>query len=1288
MLVFCTEYELAPFRQQQIQQQWQSLAPSVKGFRAYYHYYVESDDLSETQKTRIAELLNAQVITSAETQKPLILVLPRLGTISPWSSKATDILHHCGLEDIGRIERGIVYELEGSCSPAELQACAALVHDRMTQMLITDHQHIPNLFEHKAPQPLATVPLVSQGRDALVEANKRLGLALSADEIDYLVDSFSQLKRDPTDVELMMFAQANSEHCRHKIFNANWRIDGKDCDTSLFNMIKQTTKASPDGVLSAYHDNAAVFAGPSGQRFMVAPATQHYVAKAEPIHTLLKVETHNHPTAIAPHPGAGTGAGGEIRDEGATGRGAKSVAGVCGFAVSNLRIPAATHAWEETPGKPDNIASALDIMIEAPIGAAAFNNEFGRPNVGGFFRSYEQKVQDAAGQSWRGYHKPIMIAGGLGVVRDEHVLKNKIPVAAKIIVLGGPAMLIGLGGGAASSMSSGESHHDLDFASVQRANPEMQRRAQEVIDRCWSLGDDNPIIAIHDVGAGGIANALPELVHDSERGGDFDLRAIHSSESQMSPLELWCNESQERYVLAIAEKDLERFAALADRERCPYAVAGEAIDAQKIYLGDSHFNNTAIDVSHDLLFGKPPKLFFDVTRFEQTLPEVDFSDTPLTQLAERVLQCPSVASKRFLITIGDRSVGGMTARDQMVGPWQVPVADCAVTTLDFFGNKGEAIAMGERMPIAINRSDSAARMALGETITNLMACPIPALSDLKLSANWMAASGYPGEDAALFDAVRALTEDVCQPLGLAIPVGKDSLSMRMRWDDNGEEQTVTAPLSLVVTAVAPVTDVRRALTPELKTHQGDTDLILIDLSGGQQRLALSAAAQVTGQQGHQVPDFTDTNMMQAFFDAIQACHREQLLLAYHDRSDGGLFATCCEMAFAAYTGIDIQLAPLGDDTVASLLNEELGAVVQVKRQDTAKVLAHFATQGLQDACVVIGALNASDTINFYQHDKLVLSSPRQTWQQQWEKTSYQVQALRDNPDCAAEEFEGLGAPNDPGLQAHVPFKIEPIAVSKTKPRVAILREQGVNGHVEMAAAFDRAGFTAVDVHMSDIIEGRIGLDDFQGLAACGGFSYGDVLGAGRGWANTIRHNARAADAFRAFFERQTTFTLGVCNGCQMLSQLRDFIPGAEHFPSFVTNRSEQFEARLSLVEIVESKSILLQGMQSARLPVVVSHGEGQVRWQDDAASQIANDNQLLALRYVDHHGHPTERYPANPNGSAGGITGLCSEDGRVTIMMPHPERVFRTVQSSWHPDDWDEHTPWIKMFQNAARFVA
>ena len=1271
--------------------------PSLTRLETRSIYLVETRrDLGEDERRILdALLLDGAPAAPCEGNVELIVV-PRLGTISPWSSKATDIVHNCGLDGVERVERGTVYAFSGLPDVDAALALAPALHDRMTETVLVDEAEARALFRHAEPAPFTTVAVLERGADAIREADRALGLALAPDEVEYLVDAFRELERDPTDVELMMFAQANSEHCRHKIFNANWTIDGEAQRESLFGMIRNTTKRSPDGVLSAYSDNASVIAGGDGGRFLPDPASGRYAQIDEPTPILMKVETHNHPTAISPFPGAATGSGGEIRDEGATGRGGKPKAGLTGFSVSNLLIPGGELPWEQDPGKPDRIASALDIMLEGPIGGAAFNNEFGRPNLAGYFRTYCQEVQGPNGPEVRGYHKPIMLAGGLGNVRPMHVEKRKAEPGAAVVVLGGPAMLIGLGGGAASSMATGTSAEELDFASVQRGNPEIERRCQEVIDRCVALGEDNPILFIHDVGAGGLSNAIPEILDDCGVGGRIDLRAVPNDEPGMTPLEIWCNEAQERYVLTIAEDRVAEFEALCERERCPYAVVGTATAERDLLVEDPHFADVSrapIDVPLAVILDKPPKMHRDVKRAEKPPEPFDADAIDPAEALDRVLRLPTVGDKTFLISIGDRTVTGLVARDQMVGPWQVPVADAAVTTSGFGTHTGEAMAIGERTPVALLDARAAARMSIGEAITNLASAPIPQLSWVRLSANWMAPAGHPGEDARLFDAVETVGLELCPALGIAIPVGKDSMSMRTVWDEDGEERSVTSPLSLIVSGFAPVDDARRALTPEL-VRDPETTLLLIDLGRGRNRLGGSALAQVHGAVGETPPDLDDPADLRGLFEAIQRLMREGRLLAYHDRSDGGLAATIVEMAFAGGTGVTLDLADLPGSTNGTLFSEELGAVVQIRDADRDAVREAFAAVGLADAVHAIGRPTDDDRITIRAGAALVFEASRVALRRAWSETTWRMQGLRDDPTCADEEQSIRCDPDDPGLTAVVPFAFAApdfgtgFAIGgAARPQMAILREQGVNGQIEMAAAFDRAGFDAVDVHMSDLMSGRRSLSDFQGLVACGGFSYGDVLGAGGGWAKSILFHARLRDEFAAFFADPARFALGVCNGCQMLSVLSDLIPGAEDWPRFVRNRSEQFEARLALVAIEESPSILLQGMAGARLPIAVAHGEGRAEFADAAARERVESDGLVAARFVDGHGDVAARYPTNPNGSPDGITALTTPDGRVTIMMPHPERVFRTVQHSWHPPEWGEDAPWIRLFANARAWL-
>ena len=1271
---------LSDFRCRKLKQQITDRLGQTVSIRAEYLCFVATHQALSAADSAILDRLWSFQAEITQPMGTLFLVVPRLGTQSPWSSRATDIAQRCGLQTVSRIERGIAFFITGATlNQAQWQTIAELLHDRMTETVLSDLAAAEALFARSEPAAFDTVDLLQGGITALRQADTALGLALSADEMDYLLTCFQHLGRNPTDVELMMFAQANSEHCRHKIFNADWVIDGIKQTRSLFDMIRHTTTQSPQGVLSAYKDNAAVIAGHTGQRFF-PDADGVYTEHTEATPILLKVETHNHPTAISPDPGAATGSGGEIRDEGATGVGAKPKAGLCGFSVSDLRIPGFIQPWENDFGRPVRLASALDIMLDGPIGAATFNNEFGRPNLAGYFRTLELSV---AGEL-RGYHKPIMLAGGLGNIRPQHIEKKSFPAGTPLVVLGGPAMLIGLGGGAASSVAAGTSTETLDFASVQRANPEMERRCQEVIDQCWQRGDNNPILFIHDVGAGGLSNALPELIHDGGCGGQFNLRQIPNADASLSPLQIWCNEAQERYVLAIAAEQLPAFAALCRRERCPYAVVGQATADQTIVLDDPQLANRPIDLPLDVFLGKPPRMVRHVTSVAPCQSTLHLNGVSLSEAAKRVLRLPAVASKSFLITISDRSISGLVARDQMVGPWQVPVADVAVTANDFCGFAGEAMAMGERTPLALLNAPASGRIAVGEAITNMAAADIAQLSDIKLSANWMAAAGSPGEDARLFATVKAVSMELCPALGMAIPVGKDSLSMRTVWQQGDTTHSMTAPISLIISAFAPVTDVRRTLTPQLRLDGKPTRLILIDLGAGRNRLGASALAQVYDQTGGTGADLDCVEQVKAFFAVIQQLKQQALILAYHDRSDGGLLTTLCEMAFAGHCGLQIDLARLDSDVLAVLFNEELGAIIQVYQDEQATVLAQLAQAGLAACSHDIGMPQPDGQIQFWQGHQRLWETTRAELQQTWSETSHQMQRLRDHPHCADEEFARIVATDD-GLNVRLSFDLHaPLPlIGSSKPRIAILREQGVNGQTEMAAAFHKAGFTCVDVHMSDILTGETTLDSFHGLVACGGFSYGDVLGAGTGWASAILFNTCVRDQFTAFFDRSDTFTLGVCNGCQMLAQIRELIPGTAHWPRFVRNRSEQFEARLVQVAIQPSPSILLTGMAGSQLPIVVAHGEGRAEFADVAALQTTQ----VTLRYVEHNGRIATRYPANPNGSPEGITGLCNADGRVNIMMPHPERVVRTVQHSWHPTDWGEEAPWLRLFRNARHWL-
>ncbi|MDX8381484.1 MAG: phosphoribosylformylglycinamidine synthase [Ghiorsea sp.] len=1244
---------------------------------ASYIYIVEvNQDWSDDDKKSLDNLLGLPTHALNHLHTHSYIVTPRVGTISPWSSKATDIAGICGLDALIRIERGIIYQIDG-----KKNTILPHIHDRMTESVLDSLDNLHQLFQHQAPQPLVRIDILKGGKVALEQANNELGLALAEDEIDYLLENFIALKRNPTDAELMMFAQANSEHCRHKIFNADWKIDGKDMDMSLFSMIRHTHQTSPEGTIVAYSDNSSVIEGVKSQRFY--PDANHaYQAHEDNVHILMKVETHNHPTAISPFSGAATGSGGEIRDEGATGIGSKPKAGLSGFTVSNLQIPNFPQPWEVNHGKPARVSSALDIMLDGPIGAAAFNNEFGRPNINGYFRTYEQDVHG----DLKGYHKPIMLAGGVGNIDARHVHKDDVPEGSLIIQLGGPAMLIGLGGGAASSMDTGANAEDLDFDSVQRGNPEMERRCQEVLDRCWQMGDDNPILFIHDIGAGGLSNAVPELIHDAGRGGHFDLRNVLNMEPSMSPMQVWCNEAQERYVLAIAPDSLPQFTAMCERERCLFAVLGSATNDNHLQVDDTLLGEAPVDLSLETLLGKPPKMLRDAVHQEvksTALPKV----IDIKEAAMRVLRLPAVASKEFLITIGDRTVTGLVARDQMVGPWQVPVSDVAVTASDFTNYTGEAMAMGERTPIAVLNAAASGRMAVGEALTNVAAASIEKIGDIKLSANWMAACGHGGEDAALYDTVKAVGMELCPALGISIPVGKDSLSMKSVWSEDNKKKEMISPLSLVVSAFAPVSDIRQILTPQLCTDLGDTDLILIDLGQGKNRLGGSALAQVFKATGKVTPDLDDAAQFKNFLESVQSLNKNGLLLAYHDRSDGGLFTTLAEMAFAGRTGIDVCLDNLGGDALSILFNEELGAVIQIQRDHRQQVLSLLEEQGLAAISHVIGSLNNNLQLRVTHLTRDILSEDVLSLQKTWTESSYQLASLRDNPTCTCQAFDAVSNTEDKGLFAELTYNVSnditaPF-VHKTRPKMAVLREQGVNGQVEMAAAFYKAGFSSIDVHMSDIIQGRVSLEDFQGLVACGGFSFGDVLGAGRGWANSIQFNPRATDEFQAFFNRNDSFALGVCNGCQMMSQIKNIIPGAEHWPSFERNVSEQFESRLLMVEVVDSPSIFMQDMAGSKMPLVVAHGEGRAIFSSD--EQL--DKATAYMRYIDANGQPASTYPSNPNGSLEGLTGFTTDDGRFNIMMPHPERLFRNTQFSYYPKRDEEEGAWLRMFRNARVWV-
>ena len=1280
---------LSEFRLKKLTQALKRTAPAVSAITAeYWHFAALKAPLQAPQRKILERILTYGPAAADVSQTGrLLLVVPRLGTISPWASKATDIAHSCGLDVVERIERGIAYYLgakQGSeLGQAQRAALLPLIHDRMTETVLDSLEAAAQLFHHVAPQPLATIDLLGGGREALERANREMGLALSDDEIDYLLENFRRMARNPTDVELMMFAQANSEHCRHKIFNAQWIIDGKQQPDSLFGMIRHTHALHPAGTVVAYADNASIIEGAEIDRFY-PDASGTYRYRAELTHTLMKVETHNHPTAISPFAGAATGSGGEIRDEGATGRGSKPKAGLTGYSVSHLRIPGFEQPWEKNAiGKPERIASALQIMLEGPIGGASFNNEFGRPNLCGYFRTFEQSV----GGEVRGYHKPIMLAGGVGSIAAAQSLKSGVPAGALLVQIGGPGMLIGMGGGAASSMNTGANLADLDFDSVQRGNAEIQRRAQEVIDRCGAMGQSNPILSIHDVGAGGLSNALPELVHGAGRGGRINLRDIPSEEPGMTPAQIWCNEAQERYVMAVAQERFADFEALCARERCPFAVVGTASDDGRLKVEDPRFDNHPVDMPLEVVLGKPPKMTRDVKRRRRALPALDFSTIDLKEAVLRVLRFPAVANKTFLISIGDRTVGGLCSRDPCVGPWQTPVADVAVTLMGFATYRGEAFAIGERAPLAVIDGPASGRMAVGEALTNIAAARIASIRDIKLSANWMAAAGYPGEDAVLYDTVEAVAMELCPQLGISIPVGKDSMSMRTAWKDRGKNKEVVAPLSLIVSAFAPCVDARNTLTPQLQPLDTDSVLVLIDLGAGRCRMGASVLAQVHDQAGGEAPDVDSPAKLKAFFETVQHLNRQGFILAYHDRSDGGLLVTLAEMMFASHVGVTVDVE---GDVAAGLFNEELGAVLQVRSAAADAVKAAFDAAGLAAEFRRLGAVNRSGRLVIRANNREIYSESGVALQRAWSQTTYHLQRLRDNPECAQQEYDRILDTTDPGLHARLSFDPEqdvaaPFIAGRVRPKIAILREQGVNGQVEMAAAFHRAGFDSVDVHMTDIIAGRIALAGFSGFVACGGFSYGDVLGAGEGWAKSILFNARAREQFGLFFQREDVFALGVCNGCQMMSNLHELIAGTQHWPHFVRNRSEQFEARVAMVEVPENPSLFFEGMAGSRMPIAVAHGEGFAEFSDDA--QLSAARKLIALRFVDNHGNVTQRYPLNPNGSPEGITGLTTPDGRFTIVMPHPERVFRSIQNSWRPASWGEDGPWMRMFRNARKWV-
>jgi phosphoribosylformylglycinamidine synthase len=1330
---------LSAFRQQRLLASLASQGVDLKAIGAQYLHFIWSEsELSPQDLQVLISLLTygESFVPQAKASSWLSkggaadesIVIPRFGTVSPWSSKATDIARQCGL-NILRIERGVQFSWQAneSLTPAQTQLVIVAIHDRMTETVITQAEQANELYQTLPDRPLLRIPVLSEGKAALEKANEELGLALSEDEIAYLTENFIRLERNPSDVELIMFAQANSEHCRHKIFNSTWTIDGDDQERSLFAMIRNTHQLRPEGTIVAYSDNSAIMEGCESETWVPQGEDRRYVKDMRLVHTLMKVETHNHPTAIAPFPGASTGAGGEIRDEGATGIGGRPKAGLTGFSVSNLNIPGTNLPWEsEQFGKPERIATPLQIMIDGPLGGAAFNNEFGRPILGGYFRVFEQTLAGTR----RGYHKPIMIAGGIGSIDSIHTHKKNIQAGHLLIQLGGPGMRIGMGGATGSSVATGTNTADLDFDSVQRGNPEMERRAQEVINACRAMGENNPIVSIHDVGAGGLSNAFPELADGAGLGAQFQLRKIPLEESGMSPAEIWCNESQERYVLAIEAKDLELFKSLCERERCLFAVVGEATAERQLQLSDgkqSPGSDAALPINMpmEVLLGKPPRMHRDVTRVPQEFSELDVTDADLGQSIAWVLQQPTVASKSFLITIGDRTVGGLNARDPFVGPWQVPVADCAVTLMDYKGYRGEAMTMGERTPLAVIDAPAAARMAVGEAITNLLAADITSLQNVKLSANWMAACGAPGEDAKLYDSVKSVGMELCPALGISIPVGKDSLSMATEWRDDEHVKKVISPVSLIISAFAAVVDVRKTFTPmlTLKDTAGnplETELILIDLGRGQNRMGGSILAQVLNQSGKAVPNVDHPEDLKALAAAMIELRQTDKILAYHDRSDGGLLACVAEMAFASHCGISINVDMIAMDagkepdygdaknwaqqvsgrrheqTMRALFNEELGAVVQIRRADRDAVFATLRNLGLSAYSHVIGKPNTNGRIEVWRDAKNIFAEPREVLQKMWSNTSYQIARLRDNPACADSEFQLLDQLSDPGMSPKLTFDptqdiAAPYIQKNLRPKVAILREQGVNSHVEMAYAVNWAGFDSYDVHMSDLLSGKAQLADFRGLIACGGFSYGDVLGAGEGWAKSILFNEQLREQFSAFFNRQESFALGVCNGCQMMSNLSGIIPGAESWPKFTRNQSEQYEARLVMAEVMKSPSIFTQGMEGSQIPIAIAHGEGFANFSQQGKLESIQAQGLAALRFVDNFGSPTEAYPMNPNGSPQGLTGVTTPDGRFTVMMPHPERVFRAAQMSWCPPEWlelaDGASPWMRLFRNARRWA-
>ena len=1287
----------SPFKLESLLRRLQSIDQNIDDLGARFIHLIDSKNDPDEEQDRILDsILEYGPDWPFGTDEGFkVFTLPRFGTTSPWSSKATDIAKVCGLTSIEKIERGVVFTLAlKDKDSAPSKEAIEMLYDRMTEVVITDLNQAKEIFSSLEPQPFSDVDILSDGKKALETANIELGLALNNDEIDYLLEQFTKLNRNPTDAELMMFAQANSEHCRHKVFNADWVIDGVDKERSLFQMIKNTYEASSRNVLSAYKDNAAVIAGHKADWFLPHLDDQKYGRFHDEIHTMMKVETHNHPTAISPYPGAATGSGGEIRDEAATGRGAMPKAGLTGFSVSHLFIPGDLQSWEKTIGKPDHIASALDIMLDGPIGGAAYNNEFGRPNILGYFRTFEEENKEESNTSW-GFHKPIMIVGGMGNISDSSVKKNDIDAGSLIIVLGGPAMLIGLGGGSASSLNAGSSDSELDFASVQRDNAELERRAQEVITRCFAMGvqnkedNANPIILIHDVGAGGLSNAIPEVADHSKMSADINLRDIDNAEPGMSPLEIWCNEAQERYVLSIHPDDLEVFDQVCKRERCPYAVVGEVATHGNLRLKDEVYDNYPIDMPMDVLFGKPPKTKLEITSEQKSIIDDGLKGIDIEEAALKILRFPTVADKTFLIHIGDRTVGGLVSQDQFVGPWQVPVSDVAVTLKDHFGVQGEAMAMGERSPIAVHNAAASGRIAVGEAITNILSAPIGDIADIKLSANWMSSIMTDRLKQDLYETVEAISVDFCSKIGITIPVGKDSLSMQTSWVNEEKQYKNTAPLSLVISAFSPIDDVNNVITPQLK-DKSESILLLIDLGQGQNRMGGSCLSQIYNRSLGETPDIENPEVLKKFFNAITKLKSRMLIQAYHDRSDGGLFACVSEMAFAGNMGLDLSLEAANQEELLKLLfSEELGCVIQIQNGDLDDVLDILNEASLSNSIYPIGTVVKDKQISI-KNNEFNHSFDLKTLRQAWSKMSYEMQKLRDNPETAEEGFKKILDVNDPGLNPKIKFgptQIDYKRLTKSSPKVAILRDQGVNSQIEMAVAFNKAGFNAYDIHMTDILNGQVNLDQYIGLVVCGGFSYGDVLGAGGGWAKSVLFNENAQNQFKTFFHREETFSLGICNGCQMMSQLKDLIPGANHWPRFVRNLSEQFEARLNMVEVLESNSIFLNGMEGSMIPIATSHGEGRVQYSNDGDMNALIEASGVTIRYVDNFGQPAINYPDNPNGSESGFAGFCSEDGRSTIMMPHPERVMRTEQFSWCPDDWKDHGPWARFFVNARDWI-